>query len=75
MDDSNQESSIPLYTENTTIIPLDDVVDIHVVDAPPHDQNPIPPIVQQPLRRSERTRRLVAHDDFLTDLNEDDYDL
>ncbi|GJY58277.1 retrotransposon protein, putative, ty1-copia subclass [Tanacetum coccineum] len=75
MDDSNQESSIPLYTEITTIVPLDDVVDIHVVDAPPHDQNPIPPIVQQPLRRSERTRRLVAHDDFLTDLNEDDYDL
>ncbi|GKD09358.1 retrovirus-related pol polyprotein from transposon TNT 1-94 [Tanacetum coccineum] len=44
MDASNQESSIPLYTENTTIVPLDDVLDILVVDAPPHDQNPIPPI-------------------------------
>ncbi|GKB68489.1 hypothetical protein Tco_0929901 [Tanacetum coccineum] len=60
---------------NTTIIPSDDVVDIHVVDAPPHDQIPIPPIVQQPLRRSERIRRPVVHDDFITYLNEDDYDL
>ncbi|GJU46246.1 retrovirus-related pol polyprotein from transposon TNT 1-94 [Tanacetum coccineum] len=75
MDAPNQESSISLYTENTTIVPSDDVVDIHVVDAPPHDQNLIPPIVQQPLRRSERTRRHVVHDDFITYLNEDDYNL
>ncbi|GJT64243.1 putative RNA-directed DNA polymerase [Tanacetum coccineum] len=38
-------------------------------------KNPIPPIVQQPLQRSERTRRPVIHDDFITYLNEDDYDL
>nr|GEU59520.1 putative zinc finger, CCHC-type [Tanacetum cinerariifolium] len=61
--------------ENTTIVPSDDVVDIHVVDTPPHDENLIPPIVQQPLQRSERTTRPVVHDDFITYLNEDDCDL
>ncbi|GKC82241.1 retrovirus-related pol polyprotein from transposon TNT 1-94, partial [Tanacetum coccineum] len=50
-------------------------MDMVRIDAPPHDQNPIPPIVQQPLRRSERIRRPVVHDDFITYLNEDDYDL
>ncbi|GJV69852.1 retrovirus-related pol polyprotein from transposon TNT 1-94 [Tanacetum coccineum] len=66
----NQELSIPLYMENTTIVPSGEVVDIPVVDAPPHDENPNPPIIQ-----SERTRRPVVHDDFITYLNEDDYDL
>ncbi|GJR34306.1 hypothetical protein Tco_1209990 [Tanacetum coccineum] len=61
--------------ENTTIVPSGEVVDIPVVDAPPHDENPNPPIIQYPLRRSERTRRPVVHDDFITYLNEDDYDL
>ncbi|GJS39388.1 putative RNA-directed DNA polymerase [Tanacetum coccineum] len=61
--------------ENTTIVPSDKVVDIPVVDAPPHDENTNPPIIQQPLRRSERTRRPVVHDDFITYLNEDNYDL
>ncbi|GKB73974.1 putative RNA-directed DNA polymerase [Tanacetum coccineum] len=75
IDAPNQESSIPLYTENTTIVPSDDVVDIPVVDAPPHDENLIPPIVQQPLRRSERTRRPIIYDDLITYLNEDDYNL
>ena len=37
MDSPNQESSIPLDTENTTIVPSDEVVDIPIVDAPPHD--------------------------------------
>ncbi|GKF87505.1 hypothetical protein Tco_0258382, partial [Tanacetum coccineum] len=61
--------------ENITIVPCDEVVDIHVVNAPPHDENQNPPIIQQPLRRSESTRRPVVHDDFITYLNEDDYDL
>ncbi|GJS29764.1 retrovirus-related pol polyprotein from transposon TNT 1-94, partial [Tanacetum coccineum] len=61
--------------ESTTIVPSDEVVDIPVVGAPPHDENPNPPIIQQPLQRSERTRRPVVHDDFITYLNEDDYDL
>ncbi|GJR94388.1 retrovirus-related pol polyprotein from transposon TNT 1-94 [Tanacetum coccineum] len=61
--------------ENTTIVPSDEVVEIHVVDAPLHDENPNPPIIHQPLRRSERTRRLVVRDEFITYLNEDDYDL
>ncbi|GJR50687.1 retrovirus-related pol polyprotein from transposon TNT 1-94 [Tanacetum coccineum] len=75
MDAPNQELSIPLYMKNITIVPCDEVVDILVVNAPPHDENQNPPIIQQPLRRSERTRRPVVHDDFITYLNEDDYDL
>nr|GEU46814.1 putative zinc finger, CCHC-type [Tanacetum cinerariifolium] len=75
MNAPNQELSIPLYKENTTIVPSDEVVDIPVVDAPLHDENLNPPIIQQPLRRSERTKRLVVHDDFITYLNKDDYDL
>ncbi|GJR91218.1 retrovirus-related pol polyprotein from transposon TNT 1-94 [Tanacetum coccineum] len=75
MDAPNQELSIPLYMENSTTVTFDEVVDIPIVDAPPHDENPIPPIIQQPLRRSKRTRRLIVHDDFITYLNEDDYDL
>ncbi|GJT49773.1 reverse transcriptase [Tanacetum coccineum] len=75
MDAPNQELSIPLYMENITIVPCDEVVDIPVVNAPPHNENQNPPIIQQPLRRSERTRRPVVHDDFITYLNEDDYDL
>ncbi|GKA89147.1 retrovirus-related pol polyprotein from transposon TNT 1-94 [Tanacetum coccineum] len=75
IDAPNQESSIPLYTENITIVPSDDVVDIPVVDAPPHDENPITPIVQQPLRRSGRTRRPIIYDDLITYLNKDDYNL
>ncbi|GJZ21614.1 putative RNA-directed DNA polymerase [Tanacetum coccineum] len=61
--------------ENSTTVTSDEVVDIPIVDAPPHDENPIPPIVQQPLRRSKRTKRLVVHDDFITYLNEADYDI
>ncbi|GJS40802.1 retrovirus-related pol polyprotein from transposon TNT 1-94 [Tanacetum coccineum] len=68
IDAPTQDSSIPLYMENTTIVPSDDIFDILVVDAPPHDENPIPPIVQQPLQRPERTRRPVVHDDFITDV-------
>ncbi|GJU64837.1 retrovirus-related pol polyprotein from transposon TNT 1-94 [Tanacetum coccineum] len=75
MDPPNQELSIPLYMENSTIVTSDEIVDIPIVDAPPHDENPIPPIVQQLLQRYERTRRPVVHDDFITYLNEDDYDL
>nr|GEY12644.1 putative zinc finger, CCHC-type [Tanacetum cinerariifolium] len=71
-----QQNGVAKWRNHT---PMDmvqnDVVDIPVVYAPPHDENPIPPIVQQPLRRSERTRRHVVHDDFITYLNEDDYDL
>nr|GEX30864.1 UBN2_2 domain-containing protein [Tanacetum cinerariifolium] len=74
MDAPNQELSILLYMENSTTVTSNEVVDIPIVDAPPHDENPIPPIVQQ-LRRSERTRRPVVHDDFITYLNKDDYDL
>ncbi|GKG18507.1 hypothetical protein Tco_0372805 [Tanacetum coccineum] len=61
--------------ENSTTVTSDEVVDIPIIDAPPHNENPIPHIVQQPLRRSERTRRPVVHDDFITYLNKDDYDL
>ncbi|GJS46483.1 hypothetical protein Tco_0596604 [Tanacetum coccineum] len=75
MDAPNQELSIPLYMENSTTVTSNEVVDIPIVDALPHDENPIPPIIQQPLRRSKRTRRLIVHDDFITYLNEDDYDL
>nr|GEW08727.1 hypothetical protein [Tanacetum cinerariifolium] len=50
IDAPNQELSITLYMENTTTVPSDEVVDIPVVDAPPHDENPNPPIIQQPLR-------------------------
>ncbi|GJV60785.1 retrovirus-related pol polyprotein from transposon TNT 1-94 [Tanacetum coccineum] len=71
----NQELSIPLYMENSTTVTSNEVVDIPIVDAPPHDENPSPPIVQQQLRRSERTRRPVVHDDFITYFYEDDYDL
>ncbi|GKF22948.1 hypothetical protein Tco_0075270 [Tanacetum coccineum] len=73
MDAPNQELSI--YMENTTIAPSDEVVEIHVVDAPLHDENLNLPIIHQPLRRSERTRRPVIHDEFITYLNDDDYDL
>ncbi|GKG01399.1 hypothetical protein Tco_0306104 [Tanacetum coccineum] len=69
MDAPNQELSIPLYMDNSTAATSDEVVDIPVVDAPPHDENPIPLTVQQPLRRSERTRRPVVLDDFITYLN------
>ncbi|GJZ65420.1 putative RNA-directed DNA polymerase [Tanacetum coccineum] len=58
--------------ENTTIVPSDEVVDIPVVDAPPHDEKSNSPIIQQLLRRSERTRRPVVHDEFITYLNEDE---
>nr|GEZ81739.1 hypothetical protein [Tanacetum cinerariifolium] len=75
MDAPNQELSILLHMKNSTTVTSDDVVDIPIVDAPPHDENLIPPIIQQLLRMSERTRRLVVHDDFITYLNEDDYDL
>ncbi|GJY92149.1 retrovirus-related pol polyprotein from transposon TNT 1-94 [Tanacetum coccineum] len=75
MDATNQELSIPLYMENSATVTSNEVVDIPIVDAPPHDENPIPPIVQQPLRRSERTRRPIVHDDFITYLSKDDYDL
>ncbi|GJV45381.1 putative RNA-directed DNA polymerase [Tanacetum coccineum] len=75
IDAPNQELSIPLDMENSTTVTSDEVVDIPIVDAPQHDENLIPPIVQQPLRRSEMTRRSVVHDDFITYLNEDDYDL
>ncbi|GJY41449.1 retrovirus-related pol polyprotein from transposon TNT 1-94 [Tanacetum coccineum] len=61
--------------DNTTIVPSDEVVDIPVVNAPPYDENLNPPIIQQPLQRFERNRRPVVHDDFITYLNEDDYDL
>ncbi|GKC16487.1 retrovirus-related pol polyprotein from transposon TNT 1-94 [Tanacetum coccineum] len=61
--------------KNSTTVTSDEVVDIPIVDAPSHDENLSPPIVQQQLRRSERTRRPVVHDDFITYLNEDDYDL
>ncbi|GJS83524.1 retrovirus-related pol polyprotein from transposon TNT 1-94 [Tanacetum coccineum] len=67
MDAPNQELSIPLYTENTKIVPSDEVVDINVVDAPPHDENPNPPIIQQPFRRKDSLRivmALVAHYDL-----------
>nr|GEU53151.1 putative zinc finger, CCHC-type [Tanacetum cinerariifolium] len=74
IDALNKELSIPLYMENTTIVPSDEV-DILVVDAPPYDVNPNPLIIQQPLQRAERTRRSVVHDDFITYLNKDDYDL
>ncbi|GKB24358.1 retrovirus-related pol polyprotein from transposon TNT 1-94 [Tanacetum coccineum] len=45
IDVPNQELSIPLYMDNSTTVTSDEVVDIPVVDAPPHDENPIPPIV------------------------------
>ncbi|GKA45563.1 hypothetical protein Tco_0738359 [Tanacetum coccineum] len=51
IDAANQELSISLYMENTTIVPSDEVVDIPVVDAPPHDENLNSPIIQQLLRR------------------------
>ncbi|GJS77072.1 retrotransposon protein, putative, ty1-copia subclass [Tanacetum coccineum] len=64
MDVPNQELSIPLYMDNSTTITSDEVVDIPIVDAPPPDENPIPPIVQQPLRRITKWCKTVGLIDY-----------
>ncbi|GJQ99271.1 retrovirus-related pol polyprotein from transposon TNT 1-94 [Tanacetum coccineum] len=46
MDDPNQELSIPLYMENSTTVTSDQVVYIPIIDAPPHNENPNPAIIQ-----------------------------
>ncbi|GJS83629.1 putative RNA-directed DNA polymerase [Tanacetum coccineum] len=70
MDAPNQELSIPLYMENSTTITSDEVADIPIIDASPHDENPIPPIVQQPLRRLKGLEDLNQSTQWLKAMND-----
>lgn len=72
-------NSVPVNTESTTLVPLNEVVNAPEVNEQPHNEAPnlenVEPNDQQPLRKSQRTRKPVNYDDFVTYLNEADYDL
>ncbi|GKD80370.1 retrovirus-related pol polyprotein from transposon TNT 1-94, partial [Tanacetum coccineum] len=71
MDTPNEELSIPLYMENSTTVTSDEVVSIPIIDASPHDENPIPPIVQQPLRRLKGLEDLNQSTQWLKAMNDE----